>query len=311
LSSELSYTLVVLETTSIQSYLFNSNRLKENVGASYLVKAATQDWVYDAIGLKTPIDKQIPIENRQDDKNAVELLYCGGGNAVLLFQDSDNAKKFIGALSRDVLRKARGLKLTFHSQPYDWQKQPLACAVYNAIKALKSARNHQPARMGIGGLGVTAMCASTSLPAMAMAQIDKDWKPISAEVFAKRQYADDANEKLRELFSLPSEYTFPLDFDDMGAPKGEKNTIGVVHADGNGLGKIIQGLKDKFPNTSKDNGNRAYITFMRAFSEGIKKLAQDAQRETIAFLLKSGFVEGKTLPFRPLVSGGDDVTFVC
>lgn len=37
-------TLVVVETAHIQSYIFNGNRLKENVGASYLVAAATGEW---------------------------------------------------------------------------------------------------------------------------------------------------------------------------------------------------------------------------------------------------------------------------
>ncbi len=31
------YVLVAVETASIQSYIYGSNRLRENVGASYLV----------------------------------------------------------------------------------------------------------------------------------------------------------------------------------------------------------------------------------------------------------------------------------
>lgn len=34
--------LVIVDTTGIQSYIFGSNRLRENVGASYLVHQATQ-----------------------------------------------------------------------------------------------------------------------------------------------------------------------------------------------------------------------------------------------------------------------------
>lgn len=310
------YTLVVLETTHIQPYVFGSNRLKENVGASYLVKVATQDWVYDSIrdiGLipQPNLDEHQETNNIKKDDIVVEVLYAGGGNTALLFGDKQKAIDFTRALSRKVLRHARGLQLVFHHVDFNWDTEPLACAVSNAIKSLKSKRNEQPPRMGIGGLGVTAMCASTSLPATHLDKIDDDWQPVSAEVFAKRQYADNANDELRELFNLPTVYTFPLDFDDMGAPKGEKNTIAVVHADGNGLGEIIQGLKDNFPSSGD---NRDYIKFMRQFSEGVKELAKNAQKETIAFLLNSPFIkdkESKTLPFRPLVSGGDDVTFVC
>lgn len=324
------YTLVVLETTHIQPYIFGSNRLKENIGASYLVKVATQDWVYDSIrdiGLipqsnleesqKTDDDKDNVIysytfsdKEIKEDTLAVEVLYAGGGNTALLFGDKQKAIDFTRALSRKVLYDARGLQVVFHHVDFNWDTEPLACAVSNAIKSLKSKRNEQPPRMGIGGLGVTAMCASTSLPATHLDKIDEDWQPVSAEVFAKRQYASLANRELQNL--LPDyTYQFPLDFDDMGAPKGEKNTIAVVHADGNGLGEIIQGLKKNFPSPGD---NRNYITFMRQFSEGVKELAKNAQKETIAFLLNSPFIkdkESKTLPFRPLVSGGDDVTFVC
>jgi hypothetical protein len=41
---ERQYVLVAVETAHIQSYIFASNRLRENVGASYLVTAATGEW---------------------------------------------------------------------------------------------------------------------------------------------------------------------------------------------------------------------------------------------------------------------------
>lgn len=311
------YRLVVLETTGIQSYIFNSNRLRENIGASYLVKAATQDWVrdHDIIGSKTPIcelGEQTPIENRQNDANAIELLYCGGGNTVLLFRDKQKATEFTRTLSRKVLRDARGLRVVFHHADFNWDNESLADAVSEALKTLKSERNNQPPRMGIGGLGVTAMCTSTSLPAVTLSQAEKnDFEMISAEVLAKRKNTNNANDELRKSFCLADKYTFPLDLDNMGQEKGEKNTIAVVHADGNGLGEIIQGIKNAF---QSPEDNRSYIIFMRQFSEGVKALAQNAQKAMVKFLIHSQFMENKkdkTLPFRPLVSGGDDVTFVC
>lgn len=36
------YHLVIVDTTGIQSYIFGSNRLRENVGASFLVHQATE-----------------------------------------------------------------------------------------------------------------------------------------------------------------------------------------------------------------------------------------------------------------------------
>lgn len=41
--------LTVIDTTSIQNYIFGSNELRENVGASELVEQVTKDWVFETL----------------------------------------------------------------------------------------------------------------------------------------------------------------------------------------------------------------------------------------------------------------------
>ena len=43
------YTLTVVDTTGIQDYIFGTNQLKQNVGASYLVDCATRKWVVESL----------------------------------------------------------------------------------------------------------------------------------------------------------------------------------------------------------------------------------------------------------------------
>jgi len=324
------YHLVVLETRHIQSYIFNSNRLKENVGASYLVKVATQDWIYAEFG---SIDDQPPIEN---GKTPVEIIYCGGGKAVLLFRHKEDATEFIRTHSRQILREARGLQFTFHRQEFIWGKEPLSYAVADALGSLKLARNKQPLRTGIAGLGVTAMCASTSLPATHINLVNDRWQAVSSEIHAKRESAKPANDKLRDNLITKTDYTFPLDLDKLGGTLGASNFIAIIHADGNGLGQIIQNTKQDFPDTDGKKGNRAYIAYLRDFSEKIKLVATESLKRVVTQLIDSieidkdgkRWIRGKgqqppieithddqlgayPLPLRPLVSGGDDVTFVC
>ena len=45
-------TLTVLDTAGIQSYIFNSNELRENIGASHLVYQATTYWVLKVLNKK-------------------------------------------------------------------------------------------------------------------------------------------------------------------------------------------------------------------------------------------------------------------
>ncbi|TVR25573.1 MAG: hypothetical protein EA396_00020 [Anaerolineaceae bacterium] len=324
------YTLVVLETSQIQSYIFNSNRLKENIGASQLVAAATEDWVKEAVSTFTAhnltsngFDDSKRIE---DGQLAVEVLYCGGGNAVLLFKADDDARQCIRQLSRRAIEEARGLRLTFHKQSIQWD-EPLSAAVSDALEKLKKQRSHQPSRTGIGGLGVTAMCASTSLPAVMMDKDpDDNWEAISAEVCHKRKASEAANKNLRKMIELPNNYRYPLDFDDLGRTKGESSFIAVVHADGNDMGQLIKDMKKDY-RTSADN--RKYIRAMRRFSENVKAASKAAMITMCNKLMRSIedgeiFAQGDLpnielkkkdghyiLPFRPLVSGGDDITFVC
>jgi hypothetical protein len=119
-------------------------------------------------------------------------------------------------------------------------------------------------------------------------------------------------------------YAFPLDFDDLGRSKGELSYIAVVHADGNGMGKIIGSL-------GSETNNRDYITKMRNFSQQVKVISRSAMGTVIDLLMKKA-IEGKCiqgtrniadvefswdadakciLPMRPIVFGGDDTTFVC
>jgi hypothetical protein len=334
--------LVVLETSHIQKYIFGSNRLKENVGASYLVAAATEEWVHDVIfqlDISHNLDEPGFLNNTIESNDLdVEILYCGGGNAVLLFRYDMIAKSFISILSRKALMEAPGLQLTFHKEEFNWHNASLSEAVGDALGVLKTQRSHQPPRTGIAGLGVTTMCASTSLPATMM---DKDpdgnWQAISAEVYAKREAGDEVKDFFGKLipeieYQLKEEkaldYRFALEFDDLGRTKGESSFIAVVHIDGNDMGEIIRGMKKKYP-TSKDN--RPYIDAMRKFSENVKNAASDSLIKMLALLMNSIDEEvhkiqslnskadiqlekkdGKyILPFRPLVTGGDDITFVC
>src|SRR5947209_1674853 len=100
--------LVVVDTTQIQPYIFGSNHLRENVGASYLVDAATKDWAFEAVEKVASGKNNIEsgkklIQDTQDNPRTdariengldAEVLYAGGGNFAVLFRDKDKARDF-------------------------------------------------------------------------------------------------------------------------------------------------------------------------------------------------------------------------
>jgi len=328
------FTVTVLDTTGIQPYIFGSNRLRENIGASYLVSQATDNWAREALKkLKAEIKQEVYAfdpKNHQpdakprieDDALAAELVYAGGGNTVLLFSDKKYAVQFTQILSRRILEEAPGINLVAVHQEFNWDNKSLYEVVGHLMKKdLDAKKRSRIPSAPLLGLGVTATCRSTQLVAVGMSEKFKDDEPylISTEIEAKLNFVCKANANLQEMFATSlGSYQFPLRTDEMGRSEGDSSYVAVIHADGNAMGKRFQEFGD-------GKCNRDYIIDMRKLSHSVYQAGINALKKVVDILVKSIEVdaEGKRkvkgqfeikdnyLPFRPLVYGGDDITFVC
>lgn len=364
--------LVIVDTTQIQQYVFGSNRLRENVGASYLVSQATTVWALEAVDEVTRPHNILDIYHGELDPDAriesglinAEVVYVGGGNAVIIFKDESDkdepdVDKFIRNLSLKVLTDAPGLQLVIAKEGFDWATNSLVQTVENAFKKLEEKKRSGNLSLPLLGLSVTAMCQSTGLPAVEHVRpIKKDKSDsydASPEIVAKLRSVRVANSRLIEMFEGNPrkkfqkrgsvEFAFPLDFDNLGRTPGEHSFIAVAHADGDGMGKRIQMIgnnhRDHDGNGNYSASNRNYVKEMQGFSKAVESAGREALKATLNELVKQidedgkGFIikhpkhsegvapiglklndsnevkGGYFLPFRPLVFGGDDVTFVC
>ena len=165
-------TLSVFDTTGIQDYIFGSNRLPENIGASHLVEAATHEWVSQALKPPHNLDEagQIvsapPLEKNQEQQ--AEVIYRGGGNVVVLFRSLDVAKESTRRLSRLILEKAPGLKIAVAHKEFDCSKAIGGEeGVYNSLLAqLGSSKQQRQPSAPLLGQAVTLACRATGLPAV-------------------------------------------------------------------------------------------------------------------------------------------------
>jgi len=159
---------------------------------------------------------------------------------------------------------------------------------------------------------------------------------ISRETTFKLAARDLANERLKyTIGEVAKWYDFPSDIDNLGRISGEESYVAVVHADGNKMGDhvkddVVKKVEDKYgKEENKVKFNREYILASREFSRKIEK----ASRKTLVHIVEKivasidsdGMVAGRIpvvtvntktrkynyIPFRPLVFGGDDVTFLC
>jgi len=362
--------VTIVDTVGIQDYIFGSNRLRENIGASYLVEQATRGWVYQELdkhfkhNVADPetgeIDRQRKVE---DGELTAELIYAGGGNTTILFycpEEGDPkaaAKKFAWELSTRILCEAPGLEIVIaHSEPFDWK--PDAKDLYSEVEkarefTTRKKRSRQATLTPLFGLGVTAECASTGLVAAQMSRKHQEPEPrlVSREIIAKLDSRDDAKKRLVEIISGIEGYEkFRLsdELDQLGRIGGEESYIAVVHIDGNEMGKLFS----ECGKSATDNRN--YIEKVRQLSKGVDEASRRAIRAMYRSLsahinpphqktkgqwpIKEAVpekwvaVERRDLsqrkqfdlfqdrekedrrpcwPVRPIVYGGDDVTFVC
>lgn len=330
-------TVTVLDTTGIQPYIFGSNRLRENIGASHLVSQATGAWVEEILDKDFGVIQKRQSEPIETSGLDAELIYAGGGNTVLLFRASDDpsvenlAVRFTKILSKKVLKEAPGINLIVaHSKPFEWQPDAID-SLYDTIQKLMKhdldakKRGRVPSSPLLG-LSVTAVCQSTQLIAIGESEKFEDDEPylISREVQKKLATVSEANQELRTKFlksDLAKKYSFPLRTDHMGRSSGESSYVAVIHADGNRMGR-------RFQEFGKSKRNREYITDMRKLSDSVNEAGICALSNVIEKLIasiqeveedgkvvkkiKGGFaLKENYLPVRPLVYGGDDATFVC
>ncbi|MBN1657454.1 MAG: hypothetical protein JXA93_03585 [Anaerolineae bacterium] len=351
------YTLTALDTTGIQNYVFGSNVLRENIGASELVWRATRLWPFQQVrqigptnvrpgqisGAPQDLDPDLHIER---DGLAAEVIYAGGGNCFILFSSPDSAPQFVANLTRQAIEQAPGLNLVAAHLTVHWDQDDnsrgdlLACKVGEALEALARKKRGRRVSMPMLGVGTTVACQSTGLPAVGT-DPDEPSRPLAAEILAKLAVVDEATERLSAPFHLflAAGLRIPRDFDDFGREAGEISYIAVVHADGNNMGRRVEARRQKFCQPDKKQ-NRAYIDDIRQFSQDVEEVSTEALEEVSGRLLRHwdpsrdrdsivgraqdargkwrpvGQVQlgekGKDLfiPFRPIVFGGDDLTFV-
>jgi len=140
---------------------------------------------------------------------------------------------------------------------------------------------------------------------------------ISREVADKLRAEPDGKARLHAVLRQVREngLQFVYDFDQFGE-KGESSYIAVVHADVNGMGRRFDALAEEYASPKQ---NDDYLKALRRLSEATRQRAGKALGTIVDTLLdainrkvlKTPERRGQRyLPFRPIIFGGDDMTFV-
>ena len=310
--------LVLIETSGNQAYLFATNRLRENIGASELTYRVGTEFVLEAVanqgGAKLWSKKDSPQELRAKlnnapkiDNAAIEVIIATSGKALLLVKDKPVAKAIISEVTERALQDTPGIDVCgVISQEFDWQQEDIDLKikeVHKIFEEIRSSRPHPSARFPT--LPITSLCANSGLPAY---RLSKDKTAISKVSDTKQKAAEHWYSRINQILQ-GSGYSVAKSLNDMEKYFEAIDWLAIVHADGNGLGQIFMNFKDfiNCPDKTILENNRIYVDKLQQFSLALEDATENAFRKALRVVKNQKIV----LPIVPLVLGGDDLTVIC
>lgn len=259
----------------IQSFIFQTNELKDIVGASELVN-------------------EICTKDFDEYSKTGESIVRAAGTIKHIYAENEinDLEKTVKNFPKKVMSKAPGITVSqavveVDDNDTNWFEN----AVDVLEHKLKYQRNKPAQSLTVGFLG-TDRNPKTGLPAVAK---DDDGNLIDEAVQIKRSYANDAHYRLCvSAFGVENlDNRIAYKIDDITK---NNDWIAIIHADGNGLGKIIQQI----------GGDKQTL---HDFSAGLDSATMEAAKKAYRKVEKY-FNEG-FIPIRPIVVGGDDFTVIC
>lgn len=305
---------VLIDTVSIQKYVYASNKLRENLGASYIVDniyaESLQTTLEEVLGETFDLGrwKSAPSEVLMSSEAPpqFEVGYIGGGNALLFFASTDMAHQFIRQWTLRLLRDYPGVP-TAVAQSDDFDLANFHESLTNLFKTLTSNKNTYFPNRHLPKHGITADCTLSGYSA----EIKDDGRYISRVSKAKLKAAAEARQVVIQRYAtvLGEDYYFPEDLDKLGQTEGDSH-LATVYIDGNLMGSKFQECTDLVERRNLSIAVEKAVT--KAFG---KVLTEVKDRMPFFMDTQSGFrihqdAKRMLLPIRPIVIAGDEVTFV-
>ncbi|MBD2451578.1 hypothetical protein H6G76_31570 [Nostoc sp. FACHB-152] len=324
--------LVLIETSGNQNYIFSTNKLKENIGASELTYRAGTKWVLEAV---EKVSKTHPclslFKNGQQLRDnllnetlnpaiapnnnvGVEVIVSTSGKALLLVKEEKIAKEIIQYVTLKALKEAPGLDICGVIHKFEWDNHNLGEINRKIHREFANIRSQKPANdLRFLRLPMIDECSTSGLPASLIDNSEINYSSVVS--CSKRNYSEQGLERIRELIKQEKpNLNFPKSIRELinyfESESSEREWLSVIHADGNGLGEIFLKFEEYIKNDNKTcaEANRSYVEKLRHFSINLDICTEKAFDTAIdAF----EFSNQKLVTVIPLVLGGDDLTVVC
>lgn len=307
--------LALYDCRSKQEYIYRTNKVKEIAGASALLTD-----LFKSFFRSTECDFKINCDwenmTAPDDYFEYfrssgcdgEIVYEGGGNLCIIFRDEDTYHKVNEALSRHVLETTYSVGLVASAVEIEKRGDK-----YSFVEDRRKLYIENSAKKNLGSY----YSACNVLPFTLTDRLTH--QPIvSKDKESEQQYTAESKlkmEKYKELYdtdkkALEIEAVIETEFDAM-VDKGNESLLAIIYIDGNSMGEKLKAL------TRDADSYAAGINALRKFSKQTNEDFVVSPINAIHGKLYEKYEQnkdtalGKRYLFRPIISGGDEITLVC
>ena len=279
----------LFEARGIQRFLFATGKLKDMVDGSELI-----DFICAPEGYLEQVLKTLGLNPKKPR--------CAGGVFYLVFEHKEEAQRLQNAWRVAAARWFPTLECVDALAEGDNVRE----VIQKGLSLLAQNRNIIQADLPAAS-PLTARSPRTGLAASSRERGEAlDAATTAIRRFERPQHSASVTDR---FLQEPGIY-WPNNFEsDAHAtrrfPLGQRQLIGLIHADGNNLGVLLRVLNDACANAEDDT----YIDLYQTFSEGVTKATINAAKDACEAVIRHQAVNN-VLPARPLVLGGDDLSVI-
>lgn len=328
----------LFEAKSIQHYLFNSGKLKDVISASERLDRLVDDSptsVLSRVLTTANLSSDLHEQETELNRDGIYFLRCKGGAFYAYCHQETPLQQlrsiwtltlgqlFPSLVVTDALVSGDSLQTALdegHAQLAADRNAPQVS--FPIAPAIAERYN----RTGNAAVPLSKLAIS------ATQENDAQDSSLDIETEKHRQayqsFGLRDNAALQDRFTpddLKGEVYYPINFEKEFEFEGDKSALersqrdaikdmALIHIDGNGLGLLLMALKEALPKNEADY-RKGFRQFSTALNKSTVAAAQIATQELYEQVESEGVTRDKqgrmTLPMRPVVLGGDDITLFC